>query len=50
MLAEYGAASGQVVNFNKSLVSFSANVVGGAPMVSHLFFADDCFLFFNVNQ
>ena len=26
MLAEYGAASGQVVNFNKSLVSFSANV------------------------
>ena len=27
-----------------------AKVVGGALMVSNLFFADDCFLFFNVNQ
>lgn len=37
MLAEYGFIHG-------------AKVARGAPMVSHLFFADDCFLFFSANQ
>ena len=37
MLAEYGFIHG-------------AKVARGVPVVLHLFFANDCFLFFNANQ
>lgn len=39
-----------VRNREKSGFLHGARIVNGAPVVSHLFFADDCFLFFQANR